>query len=307
MAKNLKYQFKNAIESAFVEGQDKHSLKKTEGLGNGRVFSYSDRRNLIDLSANFSNYMRENYSDIKRVADVKTEHIQSFLNSKSETCTTKTLDQYKSKFAKLEQLVNKRYNVNTDYHSNLIRISGSEQTGLLRQSAMSKNDYQKLSSRLKESDCASSLAIQISARTGMRVDGLTNLQKRDIDIEKGTIHIIEKGAKERTNNLKQEDISFFKNIVDKLQNDNDRVIPVKENSINQYLKRKLEKINDLEIDYAKEKTGIHCIRKMAAQDHYDELRNEGLSMHDAWSETSVWLGHGADRDELFAVYVKNRW
>lgn len=307
MAKNLKYQFLNAIDSAFKECQDKHSMKHFEGIGNGRVFSYSDRRNLVDLGSNFANYMRENHSDVKMVKDIKTEHIQGFLNTKAETCTSKTIAQYQSKFSKLEQLVNNRYNLNKDFHTGLVRPTGSEQTKKLRESSMSKQDYQKLSSRLQNSNSASALGIQISAKTAMRVQELTKIQKRDIDLENNKIKVIGKGGKEREVSIKEQDRNFFKNIVDRLENDTDRVVPVRPDSINQYLKRQLEKINSLENDYAEEKTGIHCIRKMAAQDHYDELRNDGLSMHDAWSETSVWLGHGADRDELFAVYIKNRW
>lgn len=307
MAKNLKYQFLNAIESGFREGMDKHSLKHSEGTGNGRVFSYSDRRNMIDFGSNFANYMRENYADVKMARDVKTEHIQSFLNAKAETCTTDTVKQYQSKFAKLEQLVNKRYKTEVDYHTGLVRPTGSDQTHKLRDVAMSKQDYQKLSSRLEQSKSASALGIQLAARTGMRVGELTKLQKRDIDLENSKIKIIGKGGKTREIEIKEKDKDFFEKVKNEIKNDTDRVVPVRPDTINQFLKRQLEKENDLENDYTAGKTGIHSIRKMAAQDHYDELRNEGFSMAEAWSNTSVWLGHGPNREELFAVYVKNRW
>lgn len=56
--RNLKYQFKNVIDRHFVEGMDKHSIKKNRDMNGERIFSYSDRKNLIDLSCSFANYMK---------------------------------------------------------------------------------------------------------------------------------------------------------------------------------------------------------------------------------------------------------
>ena len=53
MARNLKYQFKYAIEQSFRPGTDKHSTKNNpaENGNNGlRTLSYADRKNLIDVS-----------------------------------------------------------------------------------------------------------------------------------------------------------------------------------------------------------------------------------------------------------------
>ena len=64
MGKNLKHQFIHAIEDNFKESMDKHSMKANDIRNDGKVFSYADRKNLIDVASNFSNYMKENYKDI---------------------------------------------------------------------------------------------------------------------------------------------------------------------------------------------------------------------------------------------------
>lgn len=51
--RNIKYQFKHCIDIHFKEGMDKHSLK-LQGKDNSKIYSYSDRKNLIDLSSNLN-------------------------------------------------------------------------------------------------------------------------------------------------------------------------------------------------------------------------------------------------------------
>ena len=115
VGKNLKHQFIHAIEDNFKEGMDKHSMKANGQRNDGKIFSYSDRKNLIDVACNFSNYMKENYKDIKMVKDIKVEHIQNFLNQKSNECSNATLKQYESKFNKLEKIINNTYKANADF------------------------------------------------------------------------------------------------------------------------------------------------------------------------------------------------
>ena len=88
---------------------DKHALKRAGDMDGTRVFSYADRSGLVDLASSFSNYMKENHADIKEIRAITTDHVQGFLNSKCATTSQKTLDQYASKFRKLEKLVNDTY------------------------------------------------------------------------------------------------------------------------------------------------------------------------------------------------------
>ena len=98
--RNLKYQFLQAINNSFRENMDKHSDKANGIRNTDKIYSYSSRSNLIDLSANFANYMRENYPEIHKVNEVQTKHIQGFLNSKTESCSQSTLNQYSAQFCK---------------------------------------------------------------------------------------------------------------------------------------------------------------------------------------------------------------
>ena len=94
MSRNLKYQFLQAINNSFSESVDKHS-EKSNGIRNtDKIYSYSSRSNLINLSANFSNFMKEHFPEVHMVKEVCPHHIQEFLVSKANHCSQATLTQY---------------------------------------------------------------------------------------------------------------------------------------------------------------------------------------------------------------------
>ena len=298
MGKNLKHQFIHAIEENFKEGMDKHSMKSDGIRNDGKIFSYSDRKNLIDLSCNFSNFMKDNYKDIKLVKEVRADHIQSFLNQKASQCSNATLKQYEAKFNKLEKIVNKTYNINATYKGYTLPLS--KENTKIRNTSMSTEDFKKLEKAFINSNSSAKVAIQLTSRVGLRVSECTKLQGRDIDLEKGVIHVEGgKGGRNRDVPIREEDRSYFNNLKSSIS-DRERVCPVQSDSINKSIDRAMKregirnKYND---------TSIHCIRKMFAQKEFDRFRREGMEIRQALQEVSKLLGHGEDRMELMRQYV----
>lgn len=300
MGRNLKYQFKNAIEKCFKEGMDKHSIKHVEGIGGNKIFSYADRKNLIDMSSNFSNFMRGSNADIKLIKDVKPQHIQQFLNSKSKDCSTKTLEQYISKFNKLEKVVNEIYHTNINFRSGFIVPFGKEK---VRNIVMSREDFNKVLKNVQNSKSLAVNAIALAGIFGLRVAETVNIQGRDIRFDKNTLHIHEsKGGRSRELSISEEHKKFLEYLKGNVGS-TERIIPIKEDSVNKFLNRQLESLGLNE--YKEHVTGIHSIRKMVAQEYYDSCRCKGQAIQEALNSTSHFLGHGSGRNELMRQYVAN--
>lgn len=298
MGKNLKHQFIYAIENNFKEGRDKHSMK-ADGIRNeGKIFSYADRKNLIDTASNFANYMRENYKDIKLVKDVRAEHIQNFLNLKSKNCSNATLLQYQSKFNKLEKIINNTYKIKANFKGYTVPLA-AENTKI-RNTSMSVEDFKKLESAFNNSKSYGKVAIQLTARVGLRVSECVKLQGRDINISKNIVHVEDgKGGRNRDIPIRAEDRNYFVDLKAKIS-DFERVCPVRSDSINKSIERKMEGLG-LKIKYSD--TSIHCIRKMYAQKEYNRCRAEGKDIIKSLQEVSILLGHGKERLELMRQYV----
>ena len=306
MGRNLKYQFKTCIEKNFKLGMDKHSIKKNKQMNKTRIFSYSDRKNLIDFTANFSNFMKENHKEIKLVKDINSNHVQEFLNDKAKTCSQATLREYSSHIRKMSNLINSTYKTNIKYDFKTPESSSGNQ--ILRDQQMKLEDYKRIHEAMKDGSNGQK-AIEIGKNFGLRVSEITKLQKRDIDLDKKEILVKDaKGGRDRTVHFNtEEQIKVAIKLYNSVSRDLDRIVAVKENSINMALNRAMKKLN-IKNDY--KETSFHSIRKLYAQEEYDRLRNEGNSIEMACRQVSEELGHSAERgldEKLISRYIKNIW
>jgi integrase len=298
MARNLKYQFMTAINDNFKEGQDKHSIKSAGEMNGTRIFSYGDREGLKDVSANFSNWMKEHHSDIKLVKEITSDHIQNFLNEKAETCTQATVEQYATKFNKLEKVVNTTFGIKADYQGFVVpAVIRNEK---VRDSALSREDFKKLEAGFSESKSAAKEAIQLSSRLGLRVSETVKVQGRDINLDKGTVHIHDgKGGRDRDVPIRAEDKAYFADLKERTGH-NERICPVKYESVNTAVRRCMKRVG---ISEKYKDTSIHAIRKMYAQESYDRFKEQDMESREALGKVSELLGHGEDRMGLIKEYV----
>lgn len=306
MGRNLQYQFLNAIDKAFDGGgHDKHT-DKHNGKHLDTVYSYAERKGLIELSSQVARFIKESYPDTKKVLDIKEEMIQNFLNSKSETCNKETLGQYGSRIHKLEHIVNDVYKGSASWYNDLIIPTSKVSNDKTRNISMSREDYNSILNRAYSMNSSSKalIAIELAGRFGMRVSETCKLQPRDINFQTMKLHIHEsKGKKNRDIDIRERDINFLEKTIEKLPQDV-RIVDIKEDSVNKYLARAEEALG-IRDKYRDADTGIHCIRKMVAQEKYDEFREHGLSKKDSLNAVSLYLGHGVNRDETMRQYVLN--
>ncbi len=302
MARNLKYQLKTCVEQNFKEGMDKHSIKQCGG-GNGKIFSYADRSNLINFTSNFANWMKDNYPEVKMAKDINSNHVQSFLNSKSNNCSRATLKQYVSKANKMAKLINNTYN--QDIKFNVVAPVSKSSNQPLRNKQMEVNHYNKLISKMRDGNGKN--ALMITKNFGLRVSEVTKLQNRDIDLDKGVIRVVGgKGGRDREVPIRsQEQRQVAEQLKATVRQETDRIVPIKPNSINMALSRAMDRIGVGE-EYSD--TGIHSIRKLYAQEQYNYYRSSGMEINQALGEVSRDLGHSLERGkdmDLMCIYIKN--
>lgn len=274
----------------FKEGMDKHSIKAS-GKSNSKIYSFSDRKNLIDISASFSNWLKINHTEVKQLKDINSQHIQEFLNMKVNDCSQKTLEQYQSHFRKLEALANSTYHIEVDYHSVVTPVSCKNGGGKIRNTMLSHNDYNKL---LKTTNINFRKAITLSFHYGLRAAECSKLRFEDIS-EKGIKIVESKGKRSRfipVENKQQ------KEIIKDFLNKKGRVCPVQSGSLQKAFNRekKRQGIHIYNGDF-------HTARKTFATNKYKEYRLQGHTVQQSLNKVSHVLGHGSNRNELMKEYI----
>lgn len=300
MARNLKYQFLTAINNSFVPGTSKHSLKKQKLTNCNKIFSYNDRKNLINISSSFSFFMKINFPDVKLVKNVKEEHINKFLLEKSSNCSSETLNLYKSNFKKLGKVVAEYYNCNTDWKPNT--YAGYKDS--IRNIQMDYKDYSTLLASYKKGSTGYN-ALYFCYSFGCRREELAKLKVKDLMFSNNgaTLKVVDgKGKKSRVVTCSHNNLSYFEEIKSKMT-ENDRIIPINKESITKNVRLHLKQTNLAE---KYDKTCIHSIRKLFAQTSYNNFR-ENMSKKDALNLVAKNLGHGEGRLNLMQRYVREIW
>ena len=304
MGRNLKYQCLTAINASFKPGVSKHSAKRQKLTKTNRIFSYSDRTNLINLSSSFCNYMKVHFPEVKLVKNIKETHINQFLLEKSKICSSKTLELYKSNFKKLGKTIAAYYHCEECNHWELKTFSGYSES--IRNISMSYGDYLTLLSTYNRNLSNNGFnSIYLSYSFGCRVSELAKLKGNDILIDENgsaSLRIIDsKGRRSRVSICCHKNMDYLKQLQAKGE---DRIIPIQKESINKNVRTHLQ-MAGLALKY--DRTCIHAIRKLYAQTIFNTFRNEGKSTKEALNLTSHNLGHGDNRLSLMQKYIQEIW
>lgn len=275
---------------------DKHAIKHSGEMDGTRIFSYSDRSGLVDLASAFANHMKEHHNDIKEVRAITTAHVQEFLNSKCATASQQTLDQYESKFRKLEKLVNDTYKSCTvDFHSVTVPPSTKNGGGKIRTQMLAQKDFQTLLSRTTNENLARGLLLSYSC--GLRASEVCKLKGSDINLQTNTIRIVDsKGKRSRDVQIPQN----YQQEVRALAGIAGRVCPVQHESLQKAFRRELQRAGLAE-QYPN--GAFHLCRKAYATNLYQECRGSGMTVQESLSAVSTSLGHGEKRNALMREYI----
>lgn len=305
MGKSIKHQLIHAIDSNFKEGQDKHAMKRAGYERQSTIFSYADRKNLIDTAAGFANWLKTQPTPPRFLYEVTPQHIQSYLNAHAKEWTAPTMKTKLSHLRKLEALARSTYPQSSISFTAGVTLP-SAASAPCRTVQVSEGDYQRLLDYTDQSRSQARHAVFLAGSCGLRVSECAKLKGSDITVKpdgSATVRIVDsKGKRSRTITLNTAGTASRLAEICREVGEG-RVCPVQSGSLNAYLRRAFTELGMAE--YAQHKTGFHALRKLAAQRHYDDCRGRGLSVQESLSQTSVWLGHGRNRDELMKHYVLN--
>ena len=275
---------------------DKHAIKHAGQMDGTRIFSFADRSNLVDLASSFAGYMKQTYPQVKEVRNVTADHVQAFMSAKCDTASQATLDQYASRFSKLERLVNDTYkSCNVDFHS-VVVPSSSKGSGKVRTQMLAPSDYHTLLSSTTNTNLHNALVLSYCA--GLRAAECSKIKASDWHAASGTLTIVDsKGKRSREVIVPQQHIPAVNSVMSSAQG---RICNCQTESLQKAFRRQLAAC-DLADSY---KSGaFHMARKAYATNLYKECRNQGMSVQSSLSAVSTSLGHGANRNDLMKQYI----
>ncbi|MFT8352616.1 tyrosine-type recombinase/integrase [Clostridium saccharoperbutylacetonicum] len=303
--KSIKNQIQQAINNNFEENTDKHSYKQQDDQ-EVKVFSYSEKFRLLDAAKMLSNYIKENFPNIKQIKDVNSNVIQDFLNTKAKNCTQNTINTYSNSLNKIAAICNKNYSsCNLTWKQDVIIPAALTQKSQLRGVAnqIPLEDLNKICDYAKRNYSTSGQIILCQHELGLRVNELVSgIKVENIDFKNNILHLTNtKGGKNLDREITQELKAILEKSIQQRNITSGRLFPITENAVNTYLRRTEEKLG------IKGRYSIHNIRSAIAQKFYNSLRENGVNKDNAIKQTSIWLNHGPDRKKLLEKSYIEIW
>jgi len=320
-------------------GESKRAYKMShEGKTDAKIFSNLYAKSLHDTAKSLGKFMREMYPDVRMANQIKSEHVQAYINTMSPNWSRKTMETKISAIKKIGEcirttfptkekdygnkadyyrndsdvgVIDKSYYGNkSDYYRNNAKTSPFiiEQTKTVRREsvrdvAMDKEDFQLLLRNMKPGSNAR-ICIEITYRCGLRVNEVACLRRSNININKRCLELREgtKTGKWRDVPIRDKDMAFFRELVANTQHEY-VTRGIQPGSLNKAIRRKMKEVGIAE-KYLR--TTDHSIRKTYASERMEEERALGKSERAGWSVVQYELGHGAGfRHSLYVTYVKS--
>lgn len=296
---NLRYQFTSSIDNAVALGLNKHSYKK-QGCSTQKIPSYQYRKNLINFANNLVNFLIDNYPEIKKLKDIKSEHIEAFFIAKEKCCSHRTLVQYRSYIRVLDRCIAQNLHFKVHLINGVPKnLEGGEK---IRTIFMTREHANLLLESIKGSKSKCVLGVQIAILFGLRASEVVHLKAKDFRIETGILFIHKaKGGKNRYLEIDTfEKIELSRKIRNSFE-DEKILVPVRADTFDRFINYHLVKLGLTE--YREGKTSCHSIRKMVADEMTKEGIKEGLTEKESLLRTSKFLGH--NREEVVkSAYTK---
>ena len=313
LIRSIKQQFNYAIGKASRTGQSKHSAKAAGTYKAGELYGNETVTAYRDTAKNFSKWLSHNHPEITKVTEITPDHVQAWIDDRSEHWTKATLENHITRIKYLEQQAQKAFGIDK-VHFYDKDIKRPETKEAERDKAMSHEDFLKLRERMENSRSFAKDALDIAYRAGLRIDEIAHLRREDIDLEKKTIFVSSEGAKngkERSVPIRDKELEYFKDLLDRHPQEG-YLTTIQAKSIDRAIRRYMDNTRDdkgqlLSEKYPKETA--HAIRKLYATERMQEQRGseplpDKKEEMKCWDRVSHELGHGDGREALYKVYCK---
>lgn len=305
---NLAEQLRRSID--FQPGTKKRETKaniranlKAAGLDpkrtqDWRVYSAADTKALTQMASQFGRYAQHELG-VKQAKDLRPEHAEKFLESlRKDGCTASTLNKYAGRLRHLSECVNHTYkSADLDFSE----VKAPKAPAAPKREQMTAEQYSALMNCMVESK--SKDAVRLAYNFALRRGSLIRFEVRDVDLEKN-LFTVYRDKDGRTRTLPIETVEQ-RELLTRLiagKGPHEKLINLKEGSVNKTVRRNMIRSGVCQ-NLLKEKTSVHSIRKLAAQERYDKLKESGRSKREAAGDVSEYLGHGRSRKDIREIYI----
>jgi integrase len=291
---SLKYQFKRVLQLGFTPGRSRHRDKQW-GLNGNYIYAINSMKTYMNVLAIFSEFIRENFKDIRSVDQITPEIASAFIQHGIDRGnTSNTISKKKSAIRKFECIARRR-KIITKNSPPLLNYRSSPSISGIRYDTRSYSNEEAHIIHLyaAKKDPALALAVEIQWKAGLRISEVVYLRADNIDFQKLSICLEGKknhckGGKSRIVTLTEEERSLLERLSRSDKKSEDGHIFEKRMKLGSSIGRIVRQACD---GNGIEPLGTHGLRKTFAVNDFLRNMKSGRTIDEALLRTSRQLGH----------------
>ena len=170
--RSLENQMKHACSDAMSLGEQKRRYARANnGETNEKVFGLKYAQDLYKTMGQLCDYLKTNCPEVRWVKDIRQEHLQGFLQEKSNSCNINTLGKIKSHIGKLEKNCKAEYG-RMDWKADKLALPAIiDRPADLKTYVATKTDYLKTKADMQDNGRSEAWkAVVLSRYAGLRVN-----------------------------------------------------------------------------------------------------------------------------------------
>ena len=280
-------------------GHSKYAAKQEQDWTPGRavngVYSFGYKNLVFDQSITFTNWLREQYPEVRLFCDVDREIVAEYLGEKSATCTPDTMRTMLATLKKLQEGLRAMNWIHEEVVPEDWAISGRNPP----RGPYASDEAAAIRDWITQRDTEFGQALDFILSSGARIDETLHLRSDKIFIDEARVELQGKGGRVRkiqvlhAEALKTLDLSrrfvYLTEQPGRLWKDG--------------LERRVRQACEaLDI----RRRGVHGFRATAACEFVNIKSALGYTEMEARHELAMWLGHNPHRTEVTYAYVPDK-
>lgn len=289
-------QIYRALKAIDHIGESKYEAKQAQGWKPGEavegIFSYGTFTTVFRRAITYKNWLIEEYPGLRFFEEIDYEMTTEYLNEKSETCQTDTVQTIVATLRKLQEGLYAMNWIKSDIVPGDWHVDDDHQP----RGPYAPDEAAAIWRQVTARDSELGQALRFILSSGARIDEVLHLRADKVSLPEKKVELLGKGGK--TRNIRVLNSTVLTEL------DLSRpFVYLPEQQARQWKDRLERYVRQACDQLVIQRRGVHGFRATAACQFVDLKRALGYTEAEARRELAMWLGHNPQRTEVTYAYV----
>ncbi len=256
------------------------------------LYSFGYKNLVFDQAMTFTNWLHEEYPDVRLFSEVDQEMVAEYLGEKAATCTPDTIRTMLATLKKLQEGLRAMNWI----HAEIVPPEGSIDGRNPPRGPYTPNEAMAIKDWIQQRDAEYGQTLDFILSSGARIDETLHLRSDKVFIDEARVELQGKGGRVRKIQVLHANVLKMLNLSRRFVYLTEQPGRLWKDGLERRVRQACEALDI-------RRRGVHGFRATAACEFVDIRAAMGYTGAEARQELAMWLGHNPHRTEVTYAYV----